>query len=46
MGNELSEISFKKDFVKNTNRIRREMDKGKKIRFDSLEDMDECLRKD
>ncbi len=42
---ELHERQFKEEFVKKTEEIRKEMDKGKKVRFQSVEEMDEYLRK-
>ncbi len=42
---ELHEKPFKEDFVKKTEEIRKEMDKGKKIRFKSVEEMDEYIKK-
>ena len=41
---ELHERPFKEEFVKKTEKIRKEMEDGKKIRFKSVADMDACLK--
>ena len=43
---ELHEVPFKESFIKETEKIRQEMNKGKKIRFRSVEEMDARIKKD